>query len=102
VKVKRGTKFLNFNVIVHKRYGGGNVSDTFLESKGIYFDENMKIVKLSEDFKEYGLLIGDRLIQVNGVFVKTEDELRKYIEDFKDFSSLLFERKNFQFFVNIK
>ncbi len=29
-------------------------------------------------------------------------ELRKYIENFKDFSSLLFSRRNFQFFVDIK
>jgi hypothetical protein len=102
VKIKRGSKFLNVNVVSQKRSGGGEVSDTFLEFRGIYFDKEMRIVKLSQEFKEYGLLIGDRLIQVNGVFVRTQDELTRYIEDFKDFSSLLFERNNFQFFVNIK
>ena len=41
--------------------------------------------------------------EVNNSFeVKTQKELRKHIEGFKDFSSLLFERRNFQFFVNIK
>jgi len=102
VKIKRDSKVMSLDAITQKRYGGGEISDTFLEYKGIYFDENMRIQKLSQEFKEYGLLVGDRLIQVNGTFVKTQAELRKYIEDFKDFSSLLFERENFQFFVNIK
>lgn len=102
VKIKRGSKIMSFDVTTYKRYGGGNISDTFLEFRGIYFDKRLNIVGLSQEFQEYGLLLGDRLIQVNGVLVKTEDDLRKYIEDFQDFSSLLFERENFQFFVNIK
>jgi hypothetical protein len=102
IKIKRNSKLIDINVVVEKRYGGGDISDTFLESKGIYFDESLHIVRLSEYFKAYGLLIGDRLIQVNGITVKNEDELLRYIEDFKDFSSLLFERNMFQFFVNIK
>lgn len=102
VTVKRGSKTMRFDVVSQKRYGGGEISDTFLESKGIYFDERLKITKLSQRFKEYGLLVGDRLMQVNGTFVKTQEELRLYIEDFQDFSSLLFERNSFQFFVNIK
>lgn len=102
VKVKRGSKIISFDVTTHKREGGGNVSDTFLEHRGIYFDERLKIVGLSQEFQEYGLLLGDRLIQVNGVLVKTQEALRAYIEDFQDFSSLLFERENFEFFVNIK
>ena len=102
LKIKRGSKIMTLDVVSQKRYGGGIISDTFLEQKGIYFDKDMRISRLSQEFKEYGLLVGDRLIQVNGVFVKTEEELLRYIEDFQDFSSLLFERNNFQFFVNIK
>jgi len=102
VKIKRNGKIMKLNVTMVERFGGGDVSDTFLEYKGIYFDENLNIVKLSQYFREYGLKIGDRLMQVNGTLVTSEDELRKYIEDFKDFSSLLFSRNNFQFFVNIK
>lgn len=102
VKVKRNGKLLNFVVDSSKRYGGGYISDTFLEQKGIYFDKVLHITKLSQKFLDNGLVLGDRLLQVNGVEVKSQKELRKYIEDFKDFSSLLFERRNFQFFVNIK
>ena len=102
VKVKRGKKTMTFKVLISKRHGGGNVSDTFLEHRGIYFDETLHIVRLSKYFSDYGLHIVDQLIQVNGTVVKTEDNLRRYIEDFKEFSSLLFTRNNFQFFVNIK
>jgi len=101
VKIKRNGKFMTFKVVSSKRYGGGAISDTFLEHKGIYFNKNLEIVKLSQHFKSYGLLLGDRLLQVNGVNVKNQAELLHYIEDFKDFSSLLFERRKFQFFVNI-
>jgi hypothetical protein len=102
VKVKRNAKFITLDVTSFKRYGGGSVSDTFLEQKGIYFDETLHIVKLSQHFKSYGMLLGDQLLQVNGMKVKNKNELLHYIEDFKDFSSLLFERNKFQFFVNIK
>lgn len=102
VKVKRADKIVSYKVTASKRYGGGALSDTFLESKGIYFDKTLHIVRLSKYFKDYGLVLGDKLMQVNGVRVTNQKELLRYIENFKDFSTLLFERKNFQFFVNIK
>ncbi len=102
VKVKRGVKFLTFKVQSRQRYGGGFLSDTFLEQKGIYFDEGLHVSSLNKKFQSYGLKIGDKLIQVNGVAVQNQNELRRYIENFKDYSSLLFERNKFQFFVNIK
>ena len=73
----------------------------FLEQKGIYFDEELHITKLSKYFKEYGLNIGDKLLQVNTIEVKNQTELKAYIADFKDFSSLLLQRDGFQFFVKI-
>jgi hypothetical protein len=103
ITIKRGNKLYTFkNIESLKRTGGGEISDTFLEFRGIYFNKKLYVVKLNKHFKEYGLKLGDRLIQVNGVRVKDQNELREYVENFKDFSSLLFERRNFQFFVNIK
>ncbi len=102
IKIKRGSKFLNFHIRTTKRYGGGAMSDTFLEQKGIYFDKTLHIVRLPKSLKSYGLMLGDQLVQVNGKIVKNQEELQQYIENFKVFSQLLFERKNFQFFVKIK
>lgn len=102
VKVKRGDKFVTFKVVSQKRYGGGFISDTFLEQKGIYFDETLHVKRVEKEFQNLGLHLGDRLIQVNGVRVNNQKELRKYIQNFKEYASLLFQRNNFQFFVNIK
>jgi S1-C subfamily serine protease len=102
IKIKRGKKVMTLSAVSRKRDGGGAISDTFLEFSGIYFNKKLDVVKLSKYFSEYGLQLGDRLVQVHGVRVKTQDELRKYIQTYKDFSSLLFERRNFEFFVNIK
>lgn len=102
ITVQRAGKTYTYKVVAYKRTGGGEVSDTFLEFRGIHFNKKLQVVKLNQYFEEYGLKLGDHLIQVNGVRVANQDELRTYIENFKDFSTLLFERNNFQFFVNIK
>jgi len=102
VKIKRGSKYLTVKVKTKKRYGGGNISDTFLEQKGIYFSQNLTILKIANEFEGYGLKVGDRLIQVNGTKVASVTDIREHISDFKYFASLLFERDGFQFFVNIK
>ncbi|QOP44986.1 DUF7488 domain-containing protein [Sulfurimonas paralvinellae] len=102
VKVKRGSKLYTFTVMVQQRYGGGELSDTFLESRGLYFDAKLHLTKIGNAFQKYGLHIGDRLIQVDGVKVENEAALREYLQKTKHYKSLLFERNGFQFFVNIK
>ncbi|WP_373004415.1 PDZ domain-containing protein [Sulfurimonas sp.] len=102
IKVKRASKNVYFKVQVQKRYGGGYISDTFLEQKGIYFSHNLTVMKIANEFKGYGLKVGDRLMQVNGTKVSNIADIREHISDFKYFASLLFERDHFQFFVNIK
>ncbi|MBA1432734.1 MAG: PDZ domain-containing protein [Epsilonproteobacteria bacterium] len=102
VKVKRDNKFITYKVTTQKRFGGGALSDTFLEKKGLFFDEQLHLKKIASIFTKYGLKIGDKLIQINGVGVKNQKELRVYLQKYKDYSSLLFERNGFQFFVNIK
>lgn len=102
VLIRRGSKKLSLFVKTQKRYGGGYISDTFLESKGLYFNKNLALTKILKEFQKYGLHLGDRLIQVNGVLVSNQNELRAYISKYKDYSSLLFERDGFEFFVNIK
>ena len=87
---------------IHKRYGGGYISDTFLEKKGIFFDKDLKIIKLKGMYKSYGFKLGDKLLKVNGTFVNSYTEVRKNISNFDEKASLLFQRDGFQFFVSIK
>jgi len=102
VKIKRNNKFLTFTVKIRKRYGGGYLSDTFLEQKGLYFNKQMKIIKISKEFLKNGVKNGDKLLQVNGVTIMNQAQLRDYLQKNKDYSSMLIERNNFQFFVKIK
>jgi len=102
VKVKRGAKIMHFSVKTDKRYGGGYLSDTFLEREGLYFDKNLRIVRLGKEFASYGIKVGDRLQAVNEVAVNNQEQLRLYLQEHKDYSSLRLERNNFDFFVNIK
>ena len=102
IKIQRAKKLLTYRVSVAKRFGGGFVSDTFLESKGLYFDENLLLTGVNSHLKEYGLHCGDRLIQINGVLVKRQKEVRESFQKLQKPLSLLFERNGFEFFVNIK
>ena len=102
VKVQRGAHVLKYHVQIRKRYGGGMISDTFLEREGVYFDNSLHFIKVSKRFKNYGLSTGDKLLAVNGHRVTTQEELRSYLADFHNYSQLLIERNKFQFFVNIK
>lgn len=99
---KRKNKILHLKIKSFQRYGGGVISDTFLEAKGIYFDKKLTIIKLDRSLQIKGVELGDKLIQVNGIGVKNQKELRKYISNFHEFSSLLISRNGFEFFVNTK
>jgi hypothetical protein len=102
VVLKRSGKVLKFPVATHKRYGGGYLSDTFFESQGLYFDNQLSITRLSKAFQAYGIRVGDRLLQVDAVPVNNQEQLRLYLEQHKEYTRLLFERDNFDFFVKIK
>ena len=100
--VLRGTKKLTFSTKIFQRYGGGRLSDTFLEQNGLYFNDKLILIKLNKSKKTYGLEVGDKLVQINKKNVKTQEDLRGAISAIREFSSLLISRNGFEFFVNIK
>jgi hypothetical protein len=101
LKIKRLNKFYTFKVKTIKRYGGGYLSDTFLEFKGLYLDKNLKLIKILKNSIRYGLHLGDRLLKVNNIYIYNQSELRKNIPAFDDKALLLLERDNFEFFMHI-
>ncbi len=110
VEIKRDSKIVTIEVVAQKREIGEFKKFANPEEKakvqknekyGFEFDKNLKIVKISEKSKKYGLKLGDKLLQTNGVAIKNQQELLKKVSDSKDGTTLLFERDNFQFFVNI-
>ncbi len=101
IEIQRDSKKITHFVKTAKRYGGGYISDTFLEQIGIYFSKNLTILRLSDKYKNYGLKVGDQLMQINAKTVSNYDDLAKYISDFTKPTTLLLQRDHFQFFVNI-
>lgn len=108
IQIKRGSKLISVEVVSQKRefipfksVATQKVEKNIVKHES-QFDKSMKIITLDEKSKMYGLKIGDRLLQVNGVPVKNQEEMLKKISDFKKNDSLLFERDDFQFFVNVK
>jgi len=101
IKIKRDSKVLTLKTNSKKRYGGGYLSDTFLEFLGLSFDKNLKIVKIEEKAKKYNLNLGDKLLQINQKNITTEAEILEIISQSKNSTNLLFLRDDFQFFVKI-
>ncbi len=89
---------------VQKRYGGGELSDSFLENRGLFLDKNLIIIKISKNSfgAKSGLHIGDKLLQMDRKNVKNANEIRRiFSKTEKKVINLLFERANFQFFIKV-
>ena len=97
VQILRNAKACTFDVMACKRLGGGLLSDTFLESKGMVFTHDLKLAKVSG----YGLHVNDKLLSINGVMLKNSTDLQRVIGSQKGEMLFLFQRDGFQFFVHI-
>jgi len=99
LKIKRDGKIIKIKVTTYERKGGGYKCDTFLETLGLYLDDNLKIIKINGFFSKYGLNIGDKLLEINGIPITDIEDLGSNISSLKTTASILFERKGFQFFI---
>ena len=99
VTLKRDNKIKTFIVTPAKRYGGGYISDTFLERFGLFFSKDLVLIKNIDN--RFGLLKGDKLLKVNGFSVKNYKDVRDALSYTKDGANLLFLRDGFEFFVKI-
>ncbi|WP_456450891.1 PDZ domain-containing protein [Hydrogenimonas sp.] len=88
-----------------ERFGGGAVSDTFLERFGLRFDAKLRVVRLEKgsDAWKRGLRVGDRLLQMDGRKVvgwrDVREILTKAAETGRLPETVLWERAGFQFFL---
>ncbi|DAB34540.1 MAG: serine protease Do [Sulfurospirillum sp.] len=103
-EVLRTNKALKISSLVLNRNGGGALEDTFLEKKGLFFTQDLKLKMVKEDTFAFtnGLKAGDQLLQINQMDIKSISHLRQLLGKFKGESiNLLFDRDDFQFFVNL-
>ena len=88
-----------------ERFGGGVVSDTFLERFGIYFDPSLKIVRIvpGSPAQKRGLKAGDRLLMIDGKKCGSWGDVREILSGYAKRGELpkrfLWERNDFQFFL---
>ena len=104
IELLRGKNIIKRSLVVRSRKGGGYLSDSFLEKKGLFFDKEMQIQKITKkSFAEKsGLKIGDRLIQIDHKMITNQNEIKEYLSKLKSKEAqLLFDRNDFQFFVKI-
>ncbi len=113
-KIKRGAKELTLDVagqkkeLVEFKKAPASTSakieqkvDAETQLYGFSFDKNLKITKIDEKSNKYGLKVGDKLLQANGMVITNAQDLSKKLSDTKKGASLLFDRNDFQFFVNV-
>lgn len=99
VEIIRKNKHLVLTPLVKERLGGGCLSDTFLETEGIYVDDSLHIIRLKKN--KFFLKTGDKILQVNLKKVTTQQQLRQELSNAKKSLSLLVLRDGFEFFVKI-
>lgn len=104
VTIRRNGKTKVVSVISGRRYGGGYLTDTFLERFGLVFDEELVVQKVHPGTlaARKGLKAGDKILQFDNHAITTIDELTTLISQ-KRFrqTSILFDRDDFQFFFTI-
>ncbi len=87
------------------RYGGGEISDTFLERFGLRFDSSLNVIALEKESsaRRKGLRVGDRLMMVEKYRVENPTQVRlaltRITEEGRKPRRMLWEREGFQFFL---
>jgi len=104
LQIARGNQNLQIDAQVYQRFGGGMISDTFLEQFGLQFDADLviKSVKAGSFAYQKGLKSGDRLLEVERISVKNQEDLKRFLTLNPQSSySYLFDRDDFQFFIEM-
>ncbi len=93
-----GLSFLK-EFIIHEQTK--NTHSYFAEYKGIYFDDGLRVVKISADVKPKGLKLGDLLFEANHHKITGKREFLQALTRGDLDGDLLFIRDSFQFFVKL-
>lgn len=104
LRVNRTNQNLTYNVQVYQRFGGGLVSDTFLEQFGLRFSDNLTIIAIEDGSiaHQRGLKVGDRLLRIENHPVANANDVKGFFTyNPQSKYSYLIDRDNFQFFIEI-
>lgn len=101
IKKEQIEKFLKSKPYEKEPQKQDEVAKNIASLDGIYFDEDMNVVKLDKVALQYGLKLSDKLLQVDFQSVKNQKEFSQIVLKNQKPSNLLFQRGNFQFFVKL-
>lgn len=105
IKVLRGKKTLTFKMPLQKLISKSYETETFLESFGVFFDKNLKIIKILDKSKAQNkrLKVGDTLLAIDQQNLSKPQEVAQYISKKPNqISNFLFQRDGFQFFIKLE
>jgi len=105
IEFKRSKYTLKRSMMVKSRNGGGHLSDSFLEKKGIFLDKKMKVVRLIKNSygEHIGLKAGDKVMQIETRKITSQNDLREFFSQTKKKDvQILMDRNDFQFFIKLK
>ena len=99
VEVVRHGKKLTLQAKVYKRRGGGFLSDTFLESLGVFVDKKLRV--LSSSYEK--IRKGDRIIMINGQRVASQRAVREALTNVRTREFLIgLNRKGLDIFIPLR
>ncbi len=99
INVEREGVLRELTVTLQPRFGGGLISDTYLERLGIRMDAKLQLTHIENRAQKLGLRTGDRVLRLNGTAVSSHQELRHAVSNAGQGASMLIERDGFQFFI---
>ena len=100
VKVIRNGKKQTLQATVYKREGGGFLSDTFLESIGVFVDQKLQVQTSSNE----KILKGDRIIMINKKRVTSQKEIREALTKVREKKEFMvgLNRKGLDIFIVLR
>lgn len=104
IEIKRYGQIKEFPVVVSRRYGGGYMTDTFLERFGVAVGKNLQVLKATPDSPNRfrWLKPGDRLLSINHQPVERYEDIQNLLSQTRrEQVTFLMERDQFQFFIQV-
>lgn len=95
-RVQRAGRNLPLKLTFTQRFGGGLLSDTFLERFGFYFDDDLVVTQSAQKLK-----VGDKIISINKKKIENMSMFRTEVMNTPYNITLLVERHGFQFFIEL-